>query len=111
MIGAEAERLTFLLSCGDRRRLLLENEGPPYLWIDHASNPRLELDVGTFRCLVVLEAANFVEPFPFLDTVPDDVIADVQRRLAVQERWLTPAIREALPEAVARRRGGQDAVP
>ena len=111
VIGAEAERLAFLFSCGDRRRLLLELDAPPYVWTDHASNASVELDGETFRCLVVLEAANFVEQLPFLDAVSDEVIADMQRRFAVQERWLTPAIREALDEAVARRRSGQDAVP
>ncbi len=105
VIGAKAEVPAFLFSFGDRRRLLLENDEPPYFfWTDHASNASLALDVETFRCLVVLEAANFIEQLPFLGTVPEGVITDMRRRLARQDRWLTPAIRDALHEAMAQRR-------
>jgi len=109
VIGPEAEQLVFLFCFGDRRRLMAENDGPPYTWTDHRTGATLELDAETFRDLVVLEVANFVEQLPHIDAVSDTVIADMEARIAAQDRWLEPVMRADLQAALARRRGREAA--
>lgn len=103
VIGPEAEQLVFLFCFGDRRRLMADNDGPPYTWTDHRTGATLELDEETFRNLVVLEVANFVEQLPHIDAVPDTVIADMAARIAAQDRWLEPVMRADLQATLARR--------
>lgn len=100
-IGSRAERLVYLFCYGDRRSLMLDNHASPYVWTDYRDGTRVELDDETFRSLVMLEAANFIEQLPFIDVIPDAVIADMEHRLAAQRRLCSPLMRDDLRAALA----------
>jgi hypothetical protein len=105
VIGSAAEELVYLFSFGDRRRLLLDNGMPPHSWTSHSGDERAEIDDETLGWLVLIEAANFVEQLPHLDSVSDATIDDMTQRFDAQKRHLPPHVRHALREAHATRLG------
>ncbi len=99
VIGSAAEELVYLFSFGDRRRLLLDSRTAPHLWTSHSGDERAEIDDETLGWLVLVEAANFVEQLPHIDSVSDATIDDMMQRFDAQKRHLPPHVRHALREA------------
>lgn len=99
MIGEEAESLVFLFAVSDRKRLLLENLRPPFTWIDHRSGERHPLAENTLRALAEIEAANFLEQMPVVDSM--EILEDMQRRFDAAVHLLTAAAEGALRTAFA----------
>jgi hypothetical protein len=104
LIGAEAEVLVHFFCFGDRRRLMLDNVRPPYVWTDHRDGSTQALAEAEFQALVLLEVANFVEQLPYIGSVPDAVIDDMEHRLRHQDRWYSAQVRADLAAALAARR-------
>ena len=99
VIGNAAEDLVYLFSFGDRRRLSIDNRTPPYLWTSHSGDERAEIDDKTLGWLVLVEAANFVEQLPHIDSISETTIDDMMQRFDAQERHLPLHVRRALREA------------
>ena len=80
LIGEQAEALVFAFGMSDRKRLLLENQSPPYRWIDHRTGEQTEIDEEFLNGLVEMEVANFIEQMPFRTDKADSVIRDMRHR-------------------------------
>ena len=80
LIGEEAEALVFVFGMSDRKRLLLENQSPPYRWVDHRTGEQTQIDEQFLNSLVEMEVANFIEQLPFRKDKADSVFRDMQHR-------------------------------
>lgn len=80
LIGEHAEALVFAFGMSDRRRLLLENQSPPYSWINHRTGEKTEIGEAFLNSLVEMEVANFFEQLPFRTDKADSVIRDMRLR-------------------------------
>ena len=95
LIGERAEALVFILGMSDRKRLLLENQSPPYCWIDHRTGETIEIDNNLMSILVEIEVANFIEQIPFLTEDADSVIRDMRHRFETTISRMSASAREA----------------
>jgi hypothetical protein len=93
-IGKEAEQLVYLFCAGDRKRLLLENDRPPYKWIDHRNGVSRVLPRDTLRALVEIEAANYLEQLHRVNAA--SVLEDMQARFEASAHHLSELARRAL---------------
>ncbi len=105
-IGEQAERLAFIFCFADRRRLMLENARSPMVWVDHRDGSTHSLSEAELGELTLIEAANLVEQFPFINHGPETVIDDMEQRLTAQAHRLSKETLSDLHTALAARRFG-----
>lgn len=99
LIGEQAEALVFVFGMSDRKRLLLENQSPPYRWIDHRTGEQTEICDDLLNNLVEIEIANFIEQMPFRTDKADSVIRDMQHRFKSATSRMSAGAREAFCRA------------
>ena len=80
LIGNYAESLIYFFCMGDRKRLLLENKGMPYFWVNHLSGEMREIPRETLSDLAEIEAANYIEQLPFGTVKSQAVFDDMSHR-------------------------------
>ena len=82
LIGREAENLVYIFGLSDRKRLLLENQKPPYFWINYLTDERSEIEADVLNNLVEIEIANFIEQLPYLNDLESSVFNDMRTRFS-----------------------------
>jgi hypothetical protein len=100
LIGEYAEDLVYVFGMSDRRHLLLENKSAPYCWIDHRTGEAAGITDDTFRHLIEIEVANFVEQIPFLTGNPDQVIRDMRNRFESTALHMSVGAKNAVHRAI-----------
>lgn len=95
LIGEQAEALVFVFGMSDRKHLLMENQSPPYRWIDHRTGEQSEICDDLLNNLVEMEIANFIEQMPFRTDKADSVIRDMQHRFESTTSRMSAGAREA----------------
>ena len=100
LIGTDAEMLVYIFCMSDRRRLLLDNQVPPYCWTDHRTGKASPITNDVLNQLVEIEVANFVEQIPVLTASPARVLEDMRYRFAVARSRMSPLAARAFARAL-----------
>ena len=100
LIGPDAEMLVYIFCMSDRKRLLLENQSPPYNWTNHRTGQKSRITDDVLNELVEIEVANFVDQLPFRKTKPDPVLTDMLHRFEIAKSRMTSRAAAAFSRAV-----------
>ena len=100
LIGEYAESLVYIYCMSDRKKLLMENQSPPFYWVSHNSHEQTRLSRDVLVDLIALEAANYVEQLPFGTVKTDAVFHDMRIRFESVDTLMTKAARKAVKQMI-----------